>query len=72
METPIDQQLSELRAFFDKTTLPKTILLAPGSTINDVPSFIKTQFNIIESNTVLAIRRPPFDRLVRLKELLSQ
>jgi len=65
-----DNTLQALKDFFSKVPLPKHIDLLPGTKITDVPLFLKTQLNLVEHGSLVS-KRPAFDRLVRLRQLLE-
>jgi len=71
METALnDSTLQALKDYFTKASLPEKIELCPGTNITDIPLFLKTQFNIVEHGSPVT-KRPAFDRLVKLRELLE-
>ncbi len=65
-----EKQIAELRAFFEKASLPKEIRLNEGIVVTDIPKFINSHFQIIGSGNKMQqdIFLP---RLIRLKEMLS-
>lgn len=65
-----DSTIAELKAFFAGILLPDKIEIYPGTTIVDIPLFLKTQFTTVENGSSV-VQRPAFERLVRLRELLS-
>lgn len=71
MEIMDEVRIEELRLFFDKTAVPPTIRLDSGTVITDTDKFLKAQFNILASGHSLTVRRPPFDRLVRLRTIMQ-
>ena len=72
MESMDEATIAALRLFFDKAVVPPTIRLDEGTTITDTAKFLKTQFNVIDAGHSPTVRRPAFDRLVRLRMLLLQ
>jgi len=65
-----DSTIAELKVFFAGILLPDKIEIYPGTSIVDIPLFLKTQFTIVENGSPV-VQRPAFERLVRLRELLS-
>lgn len=65
-----DSTLDVLKEFFVQVTLPDHIELYPGTRITDIPLFLKTQFNIVENGSAV-VKRPAFERLLKLRELLA-
>ena len=72
MELLDEQAVQALRTFFDQTPLPERVALDAGTTVIDVPLFLKTQFSVLESGNSQAVRRPAFERLIRLREVLRR
>jgi len=71
METPIDDtSLQELKDFFAQINLPQQVDLYTGTRIMDISKFLKTQFNIVENGSIV-VRRPAFERLIKLRDLLT-
>jgi hypothetical protein len=71
METIDEAVLLSLEAHFKQLELPKQIQLYPGSLVIEVPKFIQTQLSILRGGNNWAVRRPAYDRLVRLKAMLE-
>jgi len=71
MELLDEQAVHALQTFFNTAPLPDRVALDAGTTVIDVPLFLKTQFNVLQSTNSQAVRRPAFDRLVRLRAVLT-
>jgi hypothetical protein len=66
-----EKQIEELANYFAKAKLPSSIQLDQGSTIMNVPAFIQSHLNVLRSNTDKPIYEVFYNRLIRLKELIS-
>jgi hypothetical protein len=66
-----EKQLTELRLFFEKVTLPKSIQLDAGTTIIDIPKFIDSHMNVLRSGNK-AMTEIFSQRLLRLKASLEK
>jgi hypothetical protein len=66
-----EKQIDELGTFFAKAKLPTTVDLDAGSKVTNVPAFIQSHLNVLRSNPDKPIYEVFYNRLVRLKELIS-
>ncbi len=71
MDKTLEEQVAELKAYFKDTVLPQQINLAPGVKIINTRQFLDNQFNILNSDNGLVMRRPALDRLILLKSLME-
>ncbi|QHS58586.1 DUF6965 family protein [Chitinophaga agri] len=67
-----DKEIQEMEEFFKTAVLPQTINLAPGVNITDVKAFVFSHLQIIRLRKGVTIFEPFYDRLVQVKEILSQ
>lgn len=69
-----EKDLNELEAFFKsipKANLPAEIEVVQAQKVTDVPKFINAHLACVKSNIGRNAYTSFYDRLVRLKELLS-
>ncbi len=66
-----EKQIEELEIYFEKAKLPAFVQLDEGSKILDVPAFIKSHLNVLRTNSDKPIYEVFYNRLLRLKELIS-
>lgn len=66
-----EKQIDELAAFFKGAKLPERIPLDQGSTIIDVPHFIKGHLGVLRANPGKPIMEVFYMRLLRVKELIA-
>jgi hypothetical protein len=72
MDLRDDQQIAELTAFFHGIkNLPRDLQLIPGTRIIDLPKFIDTHLTLLKPGNSPAIQAPALERILKLKELLS-
>jgi hypothetical protein len=63
--------LLELRSFFQNIVLPETLIINRGETITDIQKCIDGHFKVLEAHPDSKASEPFYDRLIKIKELLS-
>jgi len=72
MDIPMDDAaLESLRTFFASTPLPDKVELYPGTTIVDMPLFVRSHLSVAALSNRIIVRKAAFDRPVRLREVLE-
>jgi len=72
MELLTEQELQDLTGFFaNSKDLPKQVQLYIGTKIVDVPGFIKSQLNLLQSDISQTVQKPALERIRKLRELLD-
>ena len=66
------EKLVLLEQFFSAVTVPSSVLLSPGQTISDLPRFLESHFTALKGNCPAVLQEPYFNRLVKLRVLLSK
>jgi hypothetical protein len=67
-----DQELQELEEFFKSATLPDSIELFASTVITNVPAFVHSHMQIAKAKKGVMLFEPFYDRLVLLKEKLTE
>jgi hypothetical protein len=63
--------IEELQAFFNTISLPETIHLEQGVKIINVPAFVQSHLQVLESNGYVPAFSVFYDRLIMLRDLLQ-
>ena len=67
-----DKEIQELEAFFKTAQLPENIELFKSTVIKDVPAFVHSHLQIVKLRKGVPVFEGFYDRLVQLKEKLSE